>query len=251
MNKKITCISIALIIAALGVIQLNSYAEPAKCNMQTLRQSTMEYVNNKDYNKALNLLNACVAENPKDANLYNNRGNILMELGKFNEAALDYQKSININPKSTAPYNGLATVYMKTGEIDKGLEILLDLKEIAPNDIIGALNRASFELLLKNYNAAIEDYTIALKDKKNSIYYKDRAYAYLANSNPEKAIADYESYFKAGHESGEAYKYLAIAYEVMGNNDKALEYFRKAAELYRKENNIEEYNSLMRIFKAS
>ncbi len=249
MNKKYFGVALVFI-TAFGFIQLNSYAEPSKCNMQTLGQTAMNYIRNKDYNNALGVIDACIAEHPNNATLYNNRGNVLMEMGKFNEAAFAYQKSININPKFTAPYNGLSTLYMKTGQAEKGLEVLMDLKEIAPNDSVAALNRASFELILKNYNAAIEDYTIVLKDKKNSVYYKDRAYAYLANSNPEKAISDYENYLKAGHESGEAYKYMGIAYEVMGNNDKAMEYFRKAADQYRKENNLEEYNNLMRIFRA-
>ncbi len=251
MKKKITYSGfVFIIILTFGFIQLNSYAEVPKCDMQTLGQSAMKYIQSKDYKNALGLIDACIAEHPNNANLYNNRGNVLMEMGKFNESAAAYQKAININPKFTAPYNGLAALCMKTGQADKGLGVLMDLKEIAPNDTVAALNRASFELILKNYDAAIGDYTIALKDKRNTVYYKDRAYAYLANSNPEKAIADYESYLKAGHESGEAYKYMAIAYEVMGNNDKAMEYFRKAADQYRKENNLEEYNSLMKIFRA-
>ena len=251
MNKNFTHIGIFLLLASLGLSQSLCLAADSKCNMQSLHKTSMQYIHNKEFDKALPLFNACIAEHPKDPNLYNNRGNIYKQMGKYNEAVSDYQKAISLNPKFTTPYNGMATIYLKTGQIDRGLDILNQLKEIDPNNIQGALNRAPFEVMLKDYDSAIKDYTIALKDKKNSIYYKERAYAYLASSKPKQAIADYESYFKAGHSSAEAYKYLGISYEITGDNEKAIECFRKAAELYKKENNLDEYNSLMRIFRGN
>ncbi len=248
-NFKLAGLSVITALAV-AFLQTACMAEAIKCDMQNLGKNCTQFIKSKEYTKALPYIDACISEHPDNAALYNNRGNIYKEMGNYNAAILDYQKAIRLNPSFTSPYNGLAIVYLKTSQYDNGLEVLNKLKEISPNNIEGAINRASIESMMNDYNAAIQDYNIVLKDKRNSIFYRERAYAYLASSKPEQAISDYENYFKAGHSSAEAYKFMGIAYQTIGNNDKAMECYRKAAELYKAENNLEEYNSLMRIFRV-
>ncbi len=230
----------------------NAYAsDNLSCSIKTLDTVTISLLKNKDYAGVISLYDTCIKKYPNNADFYNNRGNAYLALKKYDLALNDYRKAISLNPKYVTPYNGLATVYIYEGQVDKALDALNNLMQNDPDNVSGALNRAQVNMITKDYESAIKDYNVVLKDKKKSVYYKDRAYAYLASSKPQQAINDYESYLKAGHSSAEAYRYLGVAYGITGNNEKSLECLRKAAELYKKENNIEEYNNIMKIFRSN
>ena len=226
-------------------------ADDLSCNMKTLRNTTVGVLKNKDYKQVITLYDGCIKKYPNNADLYNNRGNAFMALNNYNQALADYRRAISLNPKYATPYNGIATIYIKTGQTEKALDSLNQLLTVDPNNTTGALNRAQIFMLTKDYQAAIKDYNVVLKDKRLSVYYKDRAYAYLAVSKPEQAIEDYENYLKAGHSSAEAYRYLGIAYGILGDNEKMLANLRTAADLYKKENNMEEYNNIMKVFRSN
>lgn len=104
----------------------------------------------KDYNQA-------IAQNPKDADAYVNRGIAQDELGQHQAAIADYTKAL----------------------------------ELKPDQILAYYNRANAYHQLKENKKAIADYTkIISLDAKYSYAYANRGATYFVMGKKEAAIAD-------------------------------------------------------------
>jgi tetratricopeptide (TPR) repeat protein len=104
----------------------------------------------KDYNQA-------IAQNPKDADAYVNRGIAQDELGQHQAAIADYTKAL----------------------------------ELKPDRILAYYNRANAYHQLKENEKAIADYTkIISLDAKYSYAYANRGATYFVMGKKEAAIAD-------------------------------------------------------------
>lgn len=73
------------------------------------------------YREALDDLNAAISVRA-DADLYNNRGNVLKRLGDHAGAVESYRKSLELDPGSRATYFNLALALEATGDIDGAAE---------------------------------------------------------------------------------------------------------------------------------
>lgn len=69
----------------------------------------------------IDLYTKCLAEglgcNVQYATAYNNRGGCYYNIGMYNEALADLNKSISLNPKYKTPYKNRARVYRKLGKM--------------------------------------------------------------------------------------------------------------------------------------
>ena len=71
-----------------------------KKNPQILRLLGIIEYEEKNYVESLKLLNDCLKIDPKNSECYSNRGVVHFALRNFDEAILDYKKSIDINNKN-------------------------------------------------------------------------------------------------------------------------------------------------------
>jgi len=62
------------------------------------------------YYEAITSLNKAIGINPKDAEVWNNKGNALNSLGRYGESISSYDKAIKIDPSYAGVWNnkGLA-----------------------------------------------------------------------------------------------------------------------------------------------
>jgi tetratricopeptide (TPR) repeat protein len=166
--------------------------------------------NQGDYQGAISDYNQAIALNPKNYEVYNNRG--LMKYEKLNDikgALADYNQAISLNPKSSEPYNNRA-----------------NLKADNPNDIRGALadynqaislnpknseaynNRANLKKdKLNDIRGALADYNQAISlNPKNSAFHYNRANLKADNLNDIKgALADYNQAISFNPKDSETY----------------------------------------------
>lgn len=110
-----------LLILVLGVIIYLYYSHLDNNTKELEREYDLAllYFNQKDYNRAIVILNACIQKNPTHYQLWNNRGEAKYQLGLFDEALIDFKKSIelypgvNSNPKA---YGNIEKVYFTLGK---------------------------------------------------------------------------------------------------------------------------------------
>jgi tetratricopeptide (TPR) repeat protein len=150
------------------------------------------------YDEALQQLNNAIAENPDDAQAYEQRGNIHAFLNNFKRAIDDYDTAIRLRPNHALTYYSRGTIYT----------------------------------LSNNYEPAIKDYTKALQLRIG--YYEahfHRGTIYALQGNQQKAVADFSRVIELKPGYSEAYLYRGIAQEESGKYEEALHDLDKALEM--------------------
>ncbi|TDL98229.1 tetratricopeptide repeat protein [Macrococcus brunensis] len=71
----------------------------------------VEFIKNKQYDKALELLFKAIEEEPAEANHYINAGTILADANKLEEAERFFQKALTVDETHGGAYYGLANIY--------------------------------------------------------------------------------------------------------------------------------------------
>ena len=91
-----------------------------------------KYRTNKDFNKAIDIFKAILAQFPKLPPALHNIAICYTELDQIEEAEKSYLKCLDIKPVSILSINNLAKLYCKTGQYKKAHPILeksLNIKE--------------------------------------------------------------------------------------------------------------------------
>ena len=89
-----------------------------------LQLEGFRYVQEKDYAKALDCFNAALKERPNSWVIMESVGSCHMELGHYDTAIADFQKSIEIGGLHADQCNNMAAVYQRLGEPKKALNWL-------------------------------------------------------------------------------------------------------------------------------
>ena len=113
----------------------------------------------------------------------------------YEQAIIEYQKVLEIEPMNVAAYLGLADAYIGKGEPDKAISALRDGLEQTKDDKIKTrlvkelLNRVRERINSGDYDNAIFDLQSVLElDDKNVDAYLELADAYLAQGQTDKAL---------------------------------------------------------------
>ncbi|MGA9381225.1 MAG: tetratricopeptide repeat protein [Phormidium sp.] len=100
-------------------------------------------------------------------------------------------------------------------------------------------------------DGAIADYNqLILIQPKNPEAYDSRGNIYYQVQNYEKAIADYEQAIKINPNFALAYYHLGLTYIKLDNLDKARENLKKSAEIFDKEEDMDNYEDVQRILRT-
>lgn len=180
----------------------------------------------EQYEKAIKNFSEAIKLKPKESEYYDDRGVTYFKWGKYkvakndfkkaidyyNRAIEDFSKAIELNPDNAEYYNHMGCAYGELGLIDnqtKAKELFtkakdsfnkaIQLHEINKNstprvDIVRYYNNRGFiSLLLKDYDAAINDYTEAIdiypEDKISYVRYI--TYAYVQKGEKEEIIRNF------------------------------------------------------------
>jgi len=122
------------------------------------------------------------------AGTYDNRGVILDSLGRTEEAAADFNKSIELDPSLGDPYVNLGAMLIKKGQheealskINKGLGLGMAYVHI------GYYNRAVAEQMLGRYKEAYYDYKKALELEPSFKMASERLKDFTVTRKPAQA----------------------------------------------------------------
>ena len=132
------------------------------------------YVQNKEYEPALKLIEELKKKFPQDSKLYFSAGEIYLNQEKFDEAILEYIKSIELQPEHFESIFGIGTCYF-----NKAAEMWIKENEIMDVNKYVKANDEAFEVLIKAILYMEKAYEIKPNDKFTieilyNIYYKMR-----------------------------------------------------------------------------
>lgn len=210
-------------------------------------------------------LNKKIAEDPKNAKLYEQRAVYFLQNKDLEKALTDINKAIVIEPDNSDLFLTLSDVYFAGGKITKCQEALTKATGMDANNAEAFLKLAELFFYQKDYKKTFENTGIALKidnlnakaDFINGMALKDMGDTVKAVKSFEKAIEKDQQYFHAYMQLGLMYSVkrsrLAIDYfnNALNLNPKSIEALYALAFFYQENNEynkaIEKYTMITQI----
>jgi tetratricopeptide (TPR) repeat protein len=169
-----------------------AFFEPA------LAQSARDLCAKETGDKAIAACDKAIADNPKDADSYSNRGFSWSVKGDQDRAIADFNEALKLNPKHVRALSNRGIAWNRKGDPDR----------------------------------AIADATEALKvNKRHAKAYNNRAVALIRKREFDKAIADLNESIKLNPKDASAYFNRGNALEMKGSLSDALADFKKYVAL--------------------
>ena len=209
---------------------------PRKKNILLMDGNTYiskEYMDEEDYNNAIEYTNRIINIDSTSSRGYYSRGCVYQSIKKDSLALLDYNKAIKLDPEYTDVYYNRALIYEKQKEYEKALADFGRVAKSTPSYILDVyISRGKIYLREESYDKAIEEYDKVISlDTVNARAYRNRAEAYYKQQNFDKAIKDYTRSIKLDSTYFYSYLMRASVYEAKKDYDDAIADYKKALEL--------------------
>lgn len=152
------------------------------------------YLENQEWQKALNSINFFIKIHPKNDNLYENRALAKYNLNDIDGAIADCDKALELDSKNAWCLSGKAYfLFAKNRKITSEIETLLDKSIQADKYPIGYSDRGKIHYLLKESDKAIKDFEQAYLKSGNEYFNYFAAIAYEQKGDYCKAYAYYNT----------------------------------------------------------
>ena len=134
---------------------------------------------------------------PNDADFFNDRGDVFRMMGRLDDAAADYQRSLQLKPKQTDAYIGLALVDEKQTKPEQARDCYERMVATNPEAPEAYLRRAEYRRNRGQFAEASADCARAAKlDPKSTLPGLVQASIHAAQGEHSRAIADAENLLK-------------------------------------------------------
>jgi len=167
-----------------------------------------------------------------EAQKHYNAGVALKDEGRLEEAIVEYDEAIRLNPKDAKALTNRGVVYDILGQPERALEDLNEAIRLDPQDALAYHNRGVTYTNLGKHEQAIKDYDEAIRLNSQyalAIYNRGNTYASLGQL--ERAIEDFDEAINLKPEWAEAYHNRGLTYFRLGKSELAIEDYDEAIRL--------------------
>ena len=163
---------------------------------------------------------------------YNNRGEVYLREGKFDEAIDDFNTAIEIQLKLVAAYNNRGLAYGRKGENDLAINDFNTAIKLQPEFAEAYNNRGNVYDDKDDFEKAIADFNTAIALKPDFVEaYVNRGVAYGKRDRFDEAISNFIDAIKINEYHAEAYYNLGNVYLLTGAFEKAIVNYDMSLEL--------------------
>jgi tetratricopeptide (TPR) repeat protein/S1-C subfamily serine protease len=205
----------------------------------------------QQYDQAINDYNRAIHLDPQFSGAYFNRGNAYENQKKYDQAMNDYNRAIQLDPQLSEAYlNRGAILDSVKQQYAQAINDYNRAIQLDPQFAKAYFNRANIYKKYKQYNRAVEDYSRAIQlDPQFAKAYFNRANTYRENKQYDRSIKDYNRAIQINPTFAEAYSNRGITYFEQKQYSQAKADVKKAADLYRDQNNMGGYQKMMIVLK--
>ena len=177
------------------------------------------------------LLDAKIKKSPKDADLYYQRGKVLIELQKVNDAIADFKKAVSIKNDKVEYHTALGDAYFMNGDVGNSYASLQKALSIDPDNLEALLKMGEITFYSKDYDRAIETLNkVTAIDKNNRTAYFMKGYIYKETGDTSNAVFYFRKVIDLYPDYEPAYEELGMLYaqhkDILG-----VEYLTTAIEM--------------------
>jgi tetratricopeptide (TPR) repeat protein len=174
--------------------------------------------------------------NPDDVLAHNDLGNALLKKGHVDKAMVQYQEALRINPDFALAHNNLGLALFKKGDVDEAMVQYQKALQINP-DYALARNNLGFALFQKGrVDEAIVQYQEALKINPHINLHIAQVHDNLGNAlfkrgDVDEAIAQFQKALQIDPDNEGAHSHLGSALLIKGNVAEAIAQYQKALQI--------------------
>jgi len=184
-----------------------------------------------------------VAQNPNCWLGHNNLGDVLSKKGRVDEAMVQYQKALEIDPNDAQAYSNLGAALFQKGQVDEAIEEYQKALKIDP-DLAQAHNNLGNALLSRGrVDEAIAHYQKALEINPNIAQaHYDLGLALFRKGQVDEAMVQFQKTLEINPNIVQAHNNLGNALAQKGQVDEAIAQYQKALEI--NPNYVQAHNNL-------
>ena len=193
-----------------------------------------------EHDKAIQYYGDALKSNPNDASTLNALGLTYSQKGEYERAIQTYLQALSIE-KNPIYLSNLGNAYRISGNTEEAINCYKDALVLDPGDHLSYNSLGVVYSGLGKYNLAIQQYQKAASLSTNPIYYVNSGDSFRALGKLDEAIQNFQMGLKAATEAGSdpteyqrslglAFNDLGVSHYVTGDQEKALQAYRKALE---------------------
>jgi len=194
----------------------------------------LSYLNENQTQLAFVEFQKSIEDNPKDKDTYYGLGHVYFMQGRYPEAADAFLKAIKLEPDFSEAHNYLGTVYERMDEIDKAIaeynKAIENPQYVTPQ--FARHNLGMIYLTAGNYKQAEKEFQDAIRVAPDyALAYNGLGQAYYRDGKYEEAKQAFDGALKIVPDYPEVHFYLGQIYFKTGSNLQAKQEFESVIRL--------------------
>lgn len=225
----------AVELCKLGYDELSEHMEDERHRLHRsvlLYNIAQVYAATGEHEKAVEYLGATMEMDPNYSEYYNDRGNVLLKLGRLEEAVADYRVAIRLSPPYHEVWTNLGQCLRQMGKLEEAVEAFSRALDLNPTINLALGGRALALEALGRTDEALADYDEALARKpEQPLVLAKRGALHYAQGRMAEAAADLDRAVALAPGNAGLYRSRAVALAALDRADEAARDLGKYLEL--------------------
>ncbi|MFH1453542.1 MAG: tetratricopeptide repeat protein [Armatimonadota bacterium] len=186
---------------------------------------------NSELNEIISAFSEVFQSKEKLAEKHFSKGWDYYTKGKLNEAAIEFKKNVELNPKNDSAYNNLAVIYLDKKMPERSAEFCKKAIEANPQNPKPYYNLSLAYLRLNKPDEALKEVNKAIELNPDYTYaYYNLGAIYNKKNMPDKAIEAWKKVIELKPDYGKVHAELAVAYYRKKEYKPALKHYENAVK---------------------
>lgn len=210
-----------------------------KIMQKKLAAQSLRFLEAGQLNKAEQVLNSLLHNDPKNADAYQLMAIIELERNNFDAAATLIKSAIELSPNNALYFNTLGNIELHRGKVAQAEQAFIHAVSLDPAKIEYKYNLAHFYLMQNQYQKAINVYyQILHMNPTHYLSIRGITLCYLLSNEAEIALEHATTWVEEFSIYDEPYYYLGLCYYALNNISEALSAYDKGLNLNPNNNEI-------------
>jgi tetratricopeptide (TPR) repeat protein len=197
----------------------------------TFLLSLLTISRNITWGNEISLWKDCIAKTGTKARAYRILADALQKEKRWNEAILNYKRSLEIEPSSPLTLNNLAGVYEALGFLDKAMDLYGEAYKRSPEYSDALNNMGYIAMKKKNMDEAIRFLSLAASKKVSPVCYYNLGTAYLETKKLDDALIWMKKARDLNEDFAPVHANLGMIYYLKNYSEAAIAELKRALEI--------------------